>query len=65
MSKPISEEVRKKYVEESGGYCPHCKTSNINGGSMDYEHGAIYQKMLCNECGEDWVDAYHLTNVLE
>lgn len=63
--KEIKEEERKQYVNEGGGYCPYCKSHQYEGGSLDFECGNIYQTMLCNECGESWVDCYTLSNVLE
>lgn len=65
MSKPITEEVQKEYVKEGGGYCPYCRSTQVEGDSVDFEAGGIYQPMGCNACGETWVDCYHLGNVLE
>jgi hypothetical protein len=65
MSKELTEAQKKEYVEDGGGYCPYCKSHSYEGGSLDFEAGGIYQSMHCVECGETWVDAYHLGNVLE
>jgi len=61
----LTQEKIDEYVKDGGGYCPFCGSHQYEGGSLDFESGSIYQKMLCNDCGKDWVDAYHLGNVLE
>lgn len=61
----LNQEKIDKYVKDGGGYCPFCGSAQYEGHSLDFEGGSIYQKVSCNDCGKDWVDAYTLSNVLE
>ena len=46
----LTQEQSRKYIEQSGVNCPHCNSSNIEGGSMDMNAGNIYQNIWCNDC---------------
>ena len=49
-----------KYLEQRGRSCPLCGSSDIEGGSMDFESGEIAQRISCHECNERWTDVYKL-----
>jgi len=61
----LTQEQSRKYIEQSGVNCPHCNSSNIEGGSMDMNAGNIYQNIWCNDCQEEWTDEYALVGVTE
>jgi len=61
----LTGEMELKYVEDGGCRCLYCGEADIQGGSIDIECGAAYQKITCNVCGRDWVDSYKLVSVIE
>ena len=61
----LTQEKIDKYVKNGGGFCPYCGSEQYEGGSLDFESGGIYQQIVCNDCGKDWIDCYSLTSVLE
>ena len=55
----------KKYLEQRGRSCPLCGSSDIEGGSMDFEPGEIAQRISCHECDDRWTDVYKLAAVAD
>jgi transposase-like protein len=55
----------KKYLEQRGRSCPLCGSSDIEGGSMDFESGEISQRISCHECNDRWTDVYKLAAVAD
>jgi len=53
------------YLEAKGVRCPYCGSTSIDGGSIDYELGGIYQQMGCGDCDGEWVDGYTLDRVAD
>lgn len=49
------------YQAESGE-CPFCRSSNIEGGPMEFYSGPC-QKIACLECGAEWDDVYILKTI--
>ena len=62
QDKPITTE---EYVAKKGLVCPHCGSTDIEGGHVVIDEGKAYQKVGCNECDKDWTDTYVLTGYAE
>lgn len=58
ISYPLSDE---EYVNKSGNVCPFCLNENIEAEKYAQIDGAsASQEVICNDCGEEWVDVYEL-----
>ena len=53
----------KKYLEQRGSACPFCGSWDIEGGSMDFEAGALAPRLSCHNCTARWTDVYTLAAV--
>jgi len=51
----------KKYVKDGGSYCPVCKSKNISGDGLDLDGTQVWSRIICQDCGADWIDYYKLT----
>lgn len=58
MSTP---EPGANYVAQKGGFCPSCKSENIEGDDVVVDDGIAHQEMGCNDCNAMWEDTYQLT----
>ena len=63
----MTNEQRLKYLKERGVRCPYCESKDISAGEMNADGDAICVEVKCNneECNQEWVDVYSLTDVLE
>jgi len=48
------------YVSHGGNNCPHCNSTDIEGGSFETDDFGAWRKVECNECGSTWEDIYNL-----
>jgi hypothetical protein len=53
----------KEYVDAGGGFCPSCRSEQIEGDSVDFDGGYCTQRMWCLECDAVWYDVYTLSSV--
>ena len=53
----------KEYVDATGGFCPYCRSGQIEGDSVDFEAGYCTQRMRCLDCDVVWFDVYTLSSV--
>lgn len=61
--KPLTDDQKDKYLENSG-VCPYCGSEDIEGeGSYDYGDDSIFAKVHCYSCGQNWEDVYVLAGV--
>lgn len=60
----LDEARLKTYLSCEGGACPICGSTDLSGGSIDLEGGAVYQEVTCQACEAHWTDCYHLANVI-
>ena len=61
----LSEEAKKKYIENGGNCCPHCGSGDLEGGAVEIDSRIAWQKVWCLECDHSWIDNYTLTSVTE
>ncbi len=52
---------KEEYLQDTG-YCPFCRSVQIEGDSLEVEGDAVYQDVRCLECAAAWQDEYHLKN---
>ncbi len=55
--------VKRRYLKDHGTRCPFCKSENIEGGHVDIDGGAAWQRCGCNDCNASWEDSYKLTGI--
>ena len=61
----ITAEKEREYVNNMGLLCPHCSSSNIEGGNIEgIDDGYVNQSVTCKDCGEAWTDQYKLVGIL-
>ena len=58
----LTPEQKVAYLADSS-HCPFCKSSDIEGGSVDVDAGGAWQEVGCNACGKSWNDFYRLVDV--
>jgi len=58
----LDAESKSQYLQNAG-YCPFCRSVQIEGDSLEVEGDAVYQDVKCLECEARWQDEYHLKNV--
>jgi len=61
----LTEQQAKQYVESDGVRCPFCGSDDIEGESITVDAGRVYQRVLCQVCGESWHDGYTLDSVAD
>lgn len=54
-----------EYAAKGGHVCPYCEGDQLEGGSLDFEDSAVYQRVSCLDCEKDWVDSYLLVGYVE
>ncbi len=53
----------KQYVQRGGGFCPDCRSDQIEGDSVDFDGRHCTQRMRCLDCDAVWFDVYTLSSV--
>jgi len=64
MTRHLTTEEVRKYVQSDRVSCPYCGSYDIAGGSIETDENRAYQKISCNACGAYWSDGYTLDSVL-
>lgn len=59
---PLTDE---QYVAKGGGVCPVCKSTQIEGGSIQVDGPGAWQGVRCLECEATWNDLYALKGYAE
>ena len=59
--KPLTVEQQDAYIKNGYARCPWCHSSEIEGGSADFEGKTVTQRVSCNDCNGEWDDIYVLT----
>jgi hypothetical protein len=52
-----------EYVARGGGFCPACRSDQIEGGSVNFDGTRCEQRMTCFACSAVWFDSYTLASV--
>jgi len=55
--KPVSS---KQYAARGGCSCPACGSQDVEGFSIEVDHGGAYQECHCHDCDARWNDQYRL-----
>ena len=50
----------EEYVAHGTETCPFCESTSIEGNAVTIVKGGALQEVLCNSCGKEWTDVYHL-----
>ncbi len=53
----------EQYVQDGGGFCPNCRSDQIEGDSVDFDGAHCTQHMRCLECHAEWLDVYQLSSI--
>ena len=59
----LTQEQKAKYFANHANLCPFCESADISADSIDVEARECWQRVICNECGEEWQDVYTLSSV--
>jgi len=62
MNLPTKERL-EKYLKDADTICPFCESDQTEGDEIDQEANQVWQKIGCNNCGEEWTDVYILKRV--
>lgn len=46
-----------------GDECPKCKSDDLHRCSLEVSDKEGTQEVSCNECGEEWIAVYTLTEI--
>ena len=60
----LTKKQQKQYLKNSG-FCPFCKSKDIQGEDINADGNTMSQEIRCNNCDKSWQDIYTLTNVLD
>jgi len=53
----------RDYVDAGGGFCPKCRSEQVEGDSADFDGAHCTQRMRCLQCDAVWFDVYMLSSV--
>jgi transposase-like protein len=62
MSETLTQEQKEQYLKASHR-CPYCKSEDIERDFVEVNEGEATQRVTCNDCHQDWIDIYTLTDV--
>jgi hypothetical protein len=54
----------KEYIDAGGGFCPNCRSDEIEADSIDFQGDYCTQRMWCLDCDVVWFDVYTLSSVV-
>lgn len=60
-AKLTQDDPQREYVAGLGCLCPVCKSTDIEGGSVEIDAGTASQEVHCLNCDASWKDLYDLT----
>ena len=61
--KEYGNQHEKEYIDAGGGFCPNCRSDQIEGDSVDFDGRHCTQRMRCLDCDAVWFDVYTLSSV--
>jgi transposase-like protein len=53
-----------QYAAAGGNCCPYCRSTQVEGGSIDVDGPRASQRVWCLDCDEEWTDTYVLTGYI-
>lgn len=53
----------RAYLESGGSICPDCGSSNIEGGSANFDGDYCWANVFCHDCDFEWRDIYKLVGM--
>mgnify|MGYP001431037784 CR=1 FL=1 len=56
-------EIASLYLKYRGGFCPYCRSPDMEGGSGDTDDNWHAADVTCNNCGATWQDIYTLNRI--
>ena len=63
--KQLTEQEVKEYIEYPNT-CPFCKSENLDADPIDvYETNTASRNVSCEDCGEEWVEEFTMTNIYQ
>jgi transposase-like protein len=63
-NKLLTENQKKNYIQDSGNYCPHCGSENMEHSSgFESDYNQAWVSVICRNCEKEWMDIYTLTDV--
>lgn len=63
MKTKLTANDEKDYVKKGFAHCPFCKSSDIDGESVNIDGKTAIQDIGCLNCGAQWTDVYKLTGI--
>ena len=68
--KRLGKATVSKYLADGGGFCPFCKSTNVDGHGFDFDSAVLPTEMgsveqHCYNCGKSWRDYYKLHRIQE
>jgi len=65
MSKELTPEKAKAYIDSEGATCPYCEATDITGRSLEVDADVVTQTIDCENCHEQWIDVYRLVGLAD
>ena len=59
----LTEEQKKKYLEEGAQHCPYCGSDDIEAGPYEADWMEAWSKVSCHTCDQEWLDLFKLVGV--
>ena len=59
----LSEGQLKAYLDNAGGLCPSCESSNLDPAGFAIDVDTAVQVVYCRNCDARWEDEYVLNGV--
>lgn len=56
----LSDEIIQEYIDADGGYCPFCRSKDIEYSVLDTTWEGEDQILSCKHCGKSWREVYVL-----
>lgn len=61
----LSEQQKRRYIEEGGIRCPYCRGLLLDPGNLEVDGAHAWCHVTCLDCREEWFDHYTLTAIGE
>ena len=58
-----TEDPNTQYIDAGGGFCPKCRSEQVEGDLVDFDGPHCSQRMRCLQCDAVWFDVYTLSSI--